>query len=428
MKRTAKTVFALLMVIALALSFSVTAFAEGASVTFNGKDGYLFAPGSGYTDTDLFGSFKNVMPGDTLTETIQFRNTAKDCDYIKVYLRAEVHDDTANPLTYSEQFENTDGNDQADVAYQRDETVASMRDFLSQLAMTIQNNGETIYASSPDQAGALADNVLLGELGYGETLNLNVTLKVPAELGNEYAHRVGEVDWVFLVEAFQFEKLTVHKVWEDNGDPSRPESVTVHLIRIDKQTGEREQVEDIVLNEENQWTYTWDELDDRYTWTVEEVVPEGYEVSYKTEDNTVFITNKNDYEPEPEVPPVDLTVKKEWSDQGNKYGNRPGSVTVTLYNGGQEVEKVVLSAANGWTYTWTGLDGTGDWSVLETGIPTGYKPYYVRNGNVVTITNMAALIQTGQLNWPIPVLGSLGVLMILFGIFMMRRKRKSDNA
>ena len=187
-------------------------------------------------------------------------------------------------------------------------------------------------------------------------------------------------------------------------------------------------MEDIVLNEENQWTYTWDELDDRYTWTVEEVVPEGYEVSYKTEDNTVFITNKNDYEPEPEVPPVDLTVKKEWSDQGNKYGNRPGSVTVTLYNGGQAVEKVVLSAANGWTYTWTGLDGTGDWSVLETGIPTGYKPYYVRNGNVVTITNMAALIQTGQLNWPIPVLGSLGVLMILFGIFMMRRKRKSDNA
>ena len=253
-------------------------------------------------------------------------------------------------------------------------------------------------------------------------------LKVPAELGNEYAHRVGEVDWVFLVEAFQFDKLTVHKAWDDNDDPSRPESVTVHLVRIDKLTEVSEQVEDIVLNEENQWTYTWDELDDRYTWTVEEAVPEGYEVSYKTEDNTVFITNSNDYEPEPEVPPVDLTVKKEWSDQGNKYGKRPGSVTVTLYNGNQEVEKVVLSAANGWTYTWTELDGTGDWSVLETGIPVGYKPYYVRNGNVVTITNMAALIQTGQLNWPIPVLGSLGVLMILFGIFMMRRKRKSDNA
>ena len=428
MKRTAKTFFALLMVMAMMLSFSVTAFAEGASVTFNGKDAYLFAPGSGYTGSDLFGSFKNVMPGDTLTETIQFKNASKDSDYIKVYLRAEVHNETSNALTYSEAAENADGHDQEGREGWRDETIATMTDFLSQLAMTIKNNGETIYASSPDQAGALADNVLLGELGYGESLNLNVELKVPAELGNEYAHRVGEVDWVFLVEAFQFEKLTVHKAWEDNDDPSRPESVTVHLVRIDKLTEVREQVEDIVLNEENQWTYTWDELDDRYTWTVEEAVPEGYEVSYKTEDNTVFITNSNDYEPEPEVPPVDLTVKKEWSDQGNKYGKRPGSVTVTLYNGNQEVEKVVLSAANGWTHTWTELDGTGDWSVLETGIPVGYKPYYVRNGNVVTITNMAALIQTGQLNWPIPVLGSLGVLMILFGIFMMRRKRKSDNA
>ena len=428
MKRTAKTFFALLMVMAMMLSFSVTAFAEGASVTFNGKDAYLFAPGSGYTGSDLFGSFKNVMPGDTLTETIQFKNASKDSDYIKVYLRAEVHNETSNALTYSEAAENADGHDQEGREGWRDETIATMTDFLSQLAMTIKNNGETIYASSPDQAGALADNVLLGELGYGESLNLNVELKVPAELGNEYAHRVGEVDWVFLVEAFQFEKLTVHKAWDDNDDPSRPESVTVHLVRIDKLTEVREQVEDIVLNEENQWTYTWDELDDRYTWTVEEAVPEGYEVSYKTEDNTVFITNSNDYEPEPEVPPVDLTVKKEWSDQGNKYGKRPGSVTVTLYNGNQEVEKVVLSAANGWTYTWTELDGTGDWSVLETGIPVGYKPYYVRNGNVVTITNMAALIQTGQLNWPIPVLGSLGVLMILFGIFMMRRKRKSDNA
>ena len=40
----------------------------------------------------------------------------------------------------------------------------------------------------------------------------------------------------------------------------------------------------------------------------------------------------------------------------------------------------------------------------------------------------ATLIQTGQMTWPIPVLGSLGALMILCGIVMMRRKRKSGNA
>ena len=72
--------------------------------------------------------------------------------------------------------------------------------------------------------------------------------------------------------------------------------------------------------------------------------------------------------------------------------------------------------------------GDGDWSVLETGIPKGYTPSYRTKGDVVTITNTATLIQTGQMNWPIPVLGSLGALMILCGIVMMRRKRKNGNA
>ena len=111
----------------------------------------------------------------------------------------------------------------------------------------------------------------------------------------------------------------------------------------------------------------------------------------------------------------------------NKQGNRPGSIVVTLYNGTEAVDKVILSGANNWTYTWTNLDGTGSWSVQES-VPLGYKPYYVKSNGVVTITNMVTLIQTGQLNWPIPVLGSLGALLVLFGVYMMLRKRKNKNA
>ena len=427
MKRTFKTLFSLLLVMALMLSFSATAQAAAPTVTFTGKDGYAIASGSGYTGTDLFANFKNVMPGDTLTQEITIRNTADGCDYIKVYLKAMVHDEDENPLTYSETYENTDGNDQANVAGQRDETVASMQNFLKQLTMTVKNGETEIFQGTPDLAGSLANNVLLGQLNKGQSLKLTVTLEVPITLGNEYAHRVGEVDWVFLAEAFQSRQITVVKDWQDNGDPSRPDSVTVNLMR----NGEK--MDSVELTEAKQWTHTWDLLDDLnedyegYTWTVEEEVPEGYEVSYKTEGNTVFITNSNDYEPEPEVPPVDLTVKKVWSDMNNKQGNRPGSVVVTLYNGTEEVDKVILSGANNWTYTWFQLDGTGSWTVKES-VPTGYKPYYVKSGNVVTITNMVTLIQTGQLNWPIPVLGSLGALLILFGVYMMLRKRKNKNA
>lgn len=421
MKRKVNKLASLLLALVMVLSLSVTAFAADSTITFNGaQEGFDFQPGSEYTATDLFDNFKNVMPGDKLTETIQVKNEASDCDYIKLYMRAVVHDENGNPLTYSEAFENAEGKDQAGVEDRRDETVVAMQDFLSQLTMRIYNGDQLIYDASPDEAGALVNNVLLGSLSKGESLNLRVELDVPIELGNEYANRVGEVDWVFLAECIEYEKLTVHKVWDDNGYPDRPDSVTVHLLCDGKKH------EEIVLNKDNQWTYTWDDLDDRYHWSVEEDVPQGYDVSYKTEDNKVFITNHKDYEPIIPSEPEDLTVKKVWSDENNKRGIRPDSVTVTLYDGDKAVDIVTLDAWNNWTYTWRDLDG--DWSVLETGIPKGYTPSYRTNGDVVTITNTATLIQTGQLNWPIPVLGSLGVIMIFFGIVIMLKKKKNGNA
>lgn len=424
MKRALKKIFSLVLMLTMLMSLATTAFAASpSSITFKGaEEGFDLQPGSEYTATDFFDNFKNVMPGDKLTETVQIQNEAADCDYIKVYMRAVVHDENGNTLTYDEVFENTDGKDQANIDGQRDETVASMQDFLSQLTMRIYNGDELIYNASADEAGALVNNVLLGTLSKGESLNLKVELDVPIELGNVYANRVGEVDWVFLAECFEFEKLTVHKVWDDNGYPGRPDSVTVHLLR------DGEKHEEIVLNADNQWTYTWDELDDRYSWSVKEDVPNGYEVSYKTEDTTFFITNFMDYEPPVEPNPEDLTVKKVWSDENDKRDIRPDSVTVTLYNGDQAVEKVTLGAWNNWRYTWYDLDGNGDWSVLETGIPKGYTPSYRTNGDVVTITNTATLIQTGQLNWPIPVLGGLGMLMIFCGVIVMRKKKENGNA
>ena len=44
---------------------------------------------------------------------------------------------------------------------------------------------------------------------------------------------------------------------------------------------------------------------------------------------------------------------------------------------------------------------------------------------VVTVTNTATLIQTGQLNWPIAVLGGLGLVLISLGGIMIFRKKKN---
>ena len=405
------------------LNFSATALAADSVIIFKGaQEGFESQPGSSYTETDLFDQFKNVMPGDRLTETVKLKNEASDCDYIKLYLRAVVHDEVGNPLTYSEAFESLDGKDQDGIDGARDETVATMQDFLSKLTMRIYNGGTLIYNASPEEAGALVNAVLLGSLGKGESLDLRVELDVPASLDNRYANRVGEVDWVFLAECFEFDKLTVHKVWDDNKYPERPESITVQLLRDDELYAK------VILNEGNQWTHTWSRLSKKGTWTVREEVPEGYEVSYKTEDNLVFITNTKAYEPPFPPEPVEVKVIKHWDDQDNKNGIRPSSVVVTLYNGTTAVDKQLLNRKNGWSYTWKDLDGSCDWSVLETNIPSGYAPSYkIRNG-VVIITNTSKLIQTGQLTWPIPVLGGLGILLIIIGVCMMRRKKEIKNA
>lgn len=422
MKRTFKNLSALVLALTLFLSLGITAFAADSAITFQGaEEGFAFQPGSEYTATDLFDNFKDVMPGDRLTETIQVKNNATDCDYIKLYMRAVVHDENGNPLTYSELFENADGKDQANIDGQRDETVATMQDFLSQLTMRIYKGEELIYEASPEEAGALANNVMLGTLGNGEELTLTVELDVPVELGNEYANRVGEADWVFLAECIEYEKLTVHKVWEDNGYPDRPDSVKVHLLR------DGESCEEVELSEDNQWTYTWDDLDDRHHWSVVEESISGYDITYKTENNTVFIINHKDYQPEQTPDPKNVTVKKVWSDDNNKNGTRPDSVSVTLYKGDKAVEKISLGEWNDWTYSWENLDGNSEWSVIETGIPKGYTPSYSTKDGVITITNTAALIQTGQLVWPILVLGSLGMLMFFFGIVLVTKKRKESN-
>lgn len=122
--------------------------------------------------------------------------------------------------------------------------------------------------------------------------------------------------------------------------------------------------------------------------------------------------------------PESLTVKKVWSDSGK---NRPTSVTVALYNGESKMETITLSAANNWTYTWKDLDGLGNWSVKEINIPTGYKATYKTKNGVTTITNTASLIQTGQLNWPIPVLAGIGSVLLTVGLFLIFGKRKHDR-
>ena len=211
MKKSMKKLLSLAMILAAIAALAVPALAADAVVSRKGNDIVIETTGSGYTDTDFFDNFKNVMPGDERTEAITIKNNVTGYDYVKLYIRAVPHDEQGNPLTYSETYENEDGKDQKNAAGERDETVATMADFLSKLSMDVylvnaDGTKQTIFSASPDKSAQLTDNVLLGTFAKGQSAKLEAVLTVPAELGNEYANRVGEVDWLFTVEGFNNEK------------------------------------------------------------------------------------------------------------------------------------------------------------------------------------------------------------------------------
>ena len=180
MSKKITSVIILLLSSVFVLSNSVSISALNSAVYFEGgADNFVV-----YPNRDLFDNFKNVYPGDKLTEEIKVRNTAPEYDYVKIYLRAETHDDITNPPIST------------------DDDTATMHDFLRQLSLKVYNGGNLIYSATPDQLDGLSQNQLLGEFVNGASTKLTVQLDVPVTLGNKYMHRVGEVDWIFTAEGY----------------------------------------------------------------------------------------------------------------------------------------------------------------------------------------------------------------------------------
>ncbi|NLF80123.1 MAG: Cna B-type domain-containing protein [Clostridia bacterium] len=95
--------------------------------------------------------------------------------------------------------------------------------------------------------------------------------------------------------------LSVEKVWKGDKAADRPDRVLVQLYRDGKAYGGS-----TALNERNGWSYAWDNLSDKYEWTVDEIaVPAGYSKKVTADGFEFTITNtKNDdvIIPEPEQP------------------------------------------------------------------------------------------------------------------------------
>lgn len=126
--------------------------------------------------------------------------------------------------------------------------------------------------------------------------------------------------------------------------------------------------------------------------------------------------------------PKTLRVVKKWVDKESSA--RPNSIKVELLADGEVMEgsTLTITAQDGWKGEWSGLDSRAAYTVRETKV-TGYTASYRydRASGTWIITNTSSLLQTGQLNWPIPVLTVSGLLLIAAGVILAAERRKNHD-
>lgn len=175
--------------------------------------------------------------------------------------------------------------------------------------------------------------------------------------------------------------LSVIKRWNDEGyEEERPDAIHVNLYQDGIFIDSKE------LNEDNYWRHTWTGLEKEGEWTVVETGVSGSYIVTYTDGESEFI--------------IDNTYVEEIDDNETPGVDRPDGEAPdnpSQPNGGEDIEDNEIPGGSFEGEPDDSNNGTPIEQMKDPDIPKGKLP------------------QTGLLQWPIPVMASLGLILFLIG-------------
>lgn len=158
-------------VLAVAVLVGIFAVAAGdAAVMFNGTNNEIefrnVVPFAGNDKPDLFTNFKELMPGDSVSQEITIGATNVGTNKIKIHLRAENPNEDYRKL---------------------------VEEYGRWVTFTVKNGNTEI-------TGNLDTGVVLGEFTNNGTGKVTVSLAIDKLADNNLQDLVAEVDWIFTAE------------------------------------------------------------------------------------------------------------------------------------------------------------------------------------------------------------------------------------
>lgn len=297
------------------------------------------------------------------------------------------------------------------------------------LAVTLQGyvqanqeavKGECVYSSQTDPNG----NLTAEDLDTGLYLVLGTTLAVGNDryTPNPFLLTLPKLEddiWFYDVEEQVEQKLdyshytpsrstltvTVEKVWIGDEEATRPASVNVTLLKNGTE------YETVTLDASHGWKHTWRSLSRKGEWTLTEQVPEGYTVLVEKNQGerklTFTVTNTYSASPEPtpsqppaspSQTPTDPPVLPSSDPSQPPASPQPSPVETPVTPPSLPPDPSVAPSPN-----------------LE---PLASKMPEIS-------PNDSFLPQTGLIWWPVCFFGGLGLLFLIFGLVILRKRERN---